>query len=67
MYVCDGMCCVTYRSGDKSVKCWYMGQPDFPLSYTLQGEHSSDVYSVLVLSDGRLATASVDKSLKIWV
>ena len=53
------------RSGDKTVKCWHTGKPDYPLSYTLN-EHSADVYAVIVLRDGRLATASVDKSIKIW-
>ena len=61
MYVCM---CVS-RSGDKMVKCWNTGKPDYPLSWTLEA-HSSDVYSLLVLRDGSLATASVDKSLKIW-
>jgi len=53
------------RSGDKTVKCWNLSKPDFPLSYTLDA-HTSDVYAVAVLRDGSLATASVDKTLKIW-
>ena len=64
MNVCMCVLCMR-RSGDKTVKCWNLSKPDFPLSYTLDA-HTSDVYAVAVLRDGSLATASVDKTLKIW-
>lgn len=49
-------------SWDKTAKVWSL---DGTLKHTLQG-HTQAVWSVLVLSDGRILTGSADHTIRVW-
>ena len=51
---------------DNTLKVWDLTKPKGPQCVaTLQG-HTNAVRSVIQLKDGRLVSASYDKTLKVW-
>ena len=51
---------------DHNLYIWKANQDKFILSQYIYNAHESDINSILLLRDGRLASSSKDRTIKIW-
>lgn len=56
----------TKTKTDHNIYLWAPGTNKYNLIQTVVNAHGADVYSIILLRDGKIASASRDRTVKIW-